>query len=145
MWWYALPISLCAAYGVLMVWSTLRLRRMMNARKNYTIEDFTSALREKNYDLKAVEAAYTDLEESRGFPPFPQDDLEQTLGFLPEDFEDMLEARAQQLGVLDVPNSSYASLFPLISVEDYVRFLSTVIEGEQQRLKLNAAAISGGD
>ena len=133
MWWYALPISLFAAYGLLIVWSSSQAARTRDARKNYTLEAFKRALSDKNYDPKAVEGAYKDLVQSRGHPAFPQDELERTLGFLPEDFEDMLDARAQQLGVLDVLNSSYASLFPINSVEDYVRFLSAVIQGEQER------------
>jgi hypothetical protein len=60
------------------------------------------------------------------------DDLEKTLGFLPEVMSELVEKRCQNLGLGDVWKSPHASMFPLKTAEDYVRFLSAVTEAQQQ-------------
>jgi hypothetical protein len=62
----------------------------------------------------------------------PDDDLEKDLGFWPEEFEDLVDARCEAQGIEDVFQSAYASLLPLWTVEDYVRFVDELIRGERE-------------
>ena len=131
-WWYALG-SVVVGYGLLMVRGGVLSARVRAERKGFTLEAFKKELENRNYEPAAIEAAFSDFIRSRGHPVFPSDALERTLGFLPEEFDDMLEDRARLFGVQDVQNSSYASLFPLNSVQDYVHFLSEVVRGERKK------------
>jgi hypothetical protein len=125
---YALPALLIIGYGSVILWSHLRGRRIAAARKGVTLASFVGEFIGSDYSQHAIEAAYADLIELCGHPVLRVDKLEHTLGLVTEDLEGVLQRRCQRLGVADVWKSPYAKLFPLKTVDDYVRFLSEVMK-----------------
>lgn len=119
-------------YGLLLLRARSRHTRACAERKGITVHAFVDEFRGTSYAQEAIEAAYSDLAALSGMPIRRADDLEETLGLLPEDFERMLEHRCRAWGLADVGKSSHASMFPLRTTEDYVRFLSQVINERKQ-------------
>ena len=123
-----------AAYLLLMIRSALKHRKLKKSRKSKTLADFTAEFEDLEIaNAKAIELVYEDLEKLVGLPVSIEDDLEQTLGLLPEDFEDSLEKRARSLGVGNVWESPYTQRFPLRTVGDYVLFLDEILKGEARQ------------
>lgn len=118
---------LVLCYGLLMLRSALVRRRIVSARRNETVESFIREFEGTRWSKPILEMAYEDLAKLAQMPVRRTDDLEKTLGVLPEDFGDMLASRCRKLGLSDVEKSSHAALFPLKTAEDYVRFLSEVM------------------
>ena len=116
------------AYLLLMIRSGLKLQRLKKSRKSRTLADFTAEFEDMEIvNPKAIEMVYEDLEKLVGYPVSIEDDLEQTLGLLPEDFEASLERRARSLGVKNIWESSYTQRFPLRTTLDYVLFLDEIL------------------
>lgn len=124
-----------AGYGLLVLRAKSREAKMRVERDGVNVESFIREFEGSPYDRSVLETAYSDLAELSRLPVRKGDDLEKTLGFLPEDFERVLEKRCRALGVDDVQKSPHASLFPLKTAEDYVRFLSAVMDGQQSSAK----------
>jgi hypothetical protein len=118
---------LLVGYGFLMLKSNSQRARIKAERADTTVENFVREFDGSSYAHEALKTAYTDLTQLSGLPVRRADDLEKTLGLLPEDFERMFEKRCRQLGLADVWKSSHKALLPLKTAEDYVRFLSVVI------------------
>jgi len=119
-------------YGLLMLRARSRHRKACAERDGITVEGFIKEFRGTSYAHEAIETAYADLSALSRLPIRRSDDLEKTLGFLPEDFERMIENRCRALGLANVWKSSHASMFPLKTAEDYVRFLSLVMSEREQ-------------
>jgi hypothetical protein len=117
---------LVLAYGALIVRGTLTRRRILRDRRGVNVENFVEEFVGSEYSRAVLEMAYQDLGALAQMPVRRTDDLEMTLGLLPEDFEAMIENRCRNLGLNDVWKSPHASLFPLKTTEDYVRFLSVI-------------------
>jgi hypothetical protein len=128
---------LALAYGALVVRGVLARNRILRDRRGATLEDFVREFEKSGYSRTALEAAYQDLAKLAQMPIRRADDLEKTLGLLPEDFEAMFEKRCANLGIGDVWKSSHASMLPLKTAEDYVRFLSVVTEAQQKSVPKN--------
>ena len=123
-----LLIVAVAAYILLMIRSALKERRLKKSRKSKTLADFTAEFEELEIaNSKAIEIVYEDLEKLVGFPVSIEDDLEQTLGLLPEDLEDSLEKRARILGVENIWESPYTKRFPLRTTLDYVLLIDEIL------------------
>lgn len=122
-------------YGALIVRGRFARRRTLRGRQGATIVDFVQEFDEAAYSKTVLEMAYQDLADLAQMPIRRADDLEKTLGLLQEDFTDKLEKRCKGLGVDDVWKSPHASLFPLKTAEDYVRFLSAVISEQEKSLQ----------
>ena len=119
---------LAVGYWLLMQRTKARHSKMTAARQGVNVESFIKEFEGTPYGRPALEAAYADLTNLAHVPVRRSDDLEKTLGFLPEDFDDMLEKRCRSLGLVDVGKSPHAALFPLKTVEDYVRFLAAIMK-----------------
>ena len=129
-----LLIVAVAAYLLLMIRSELKHRKRKKSRISKTLADFTAEFEDLEIaNAKAIELVYGDLEKLVGYPVSIEDDLEQTLGLLPEDFEDSLEKRARTLGVENIWESPYTQRFPLRTVGDYVLFLDEILKGEARQ------------
>lgn len=76
------------------------------------------------YSPVAVVAAYEDLFLLAAMPVLRGDDIEKTLGVLPEDFERVFVARCRSLGIVNPLEALGAEWFPVRTAEDYVRLLS---------------------
>lgn len=114
-----LVIALVVAYIFFMFRTALNQRVMIKARRSRTLADFLAEFEESNAaNLKAIEFAYEDLEKLVGYSVKKTDELESTLGLLPEDFESVLEQRSRSLGVENIYRSQYARRFPLLTVGD---------------------------
>ena len=119
------------AYLLLMIRSALKYLRLKKSRKFRTLADFTEEF--ENLEIansKAIELVYNDLEKLVGFPVSIEDDLEQTLGLLPEDFEASLEKRARTLGVENIFESPFTKRFPLRTTRDYVFLIDEILRRE---------------
>lgn len=108
-------------------WRNVR-RKVALGRANVTLASFIDEFTGIDCNARAIRAAYGDVTKLCGHGVFRKDELERTLGIDPEDFQDVFDKRCKQLGVADVWKSPYAKLFPLKTVEDYVRFLSEVMK-----------------
>lgn len=108
---------------------------MTTARQGVNVESFIKEFEGTPYPRPAVEAAYADLSALSGLPIQRKDELEKTLGLLPEDFEAVLEKRCRSLGGNDVRKSPHVSRFPLKTAEDYVEFLSVVMEAQRKSVQ----------
>jgi hypothetical protein len=136
-WWgYGLVFVFAGLYALFVRSRLVHKRRLdasaIAARKDETLDSFIRRLDAKPYGRNAIEAAYADLTAAVGFSVVPHDDLEKDLGLWPEDFEDIVNARCEEQGVEDVFQTAYASLFPLWTVEDYVRFVDELMRGERE-------------
>ena len=129
MLWYVLIIGLLA-YGLLTFVGINIDRRRKAERSHITLEAFSEGFRDRRYEPNAIKAAYDDILKTLGHPAFPHDELEKTLGFDWQDFEEMLDERCRKLGIGKAEETEYAKLLPLWTVEDYVRFISEVMRGE---------------
>ena len=122
-------LTVFSVFLLLMLRSLYHQQRLRLSRKSWSFEDFESEYSQSDGMSKlAIQYAYDDLTKLVGYPVGRRDDLESTLGLLPEDFEDILEKRAQSLGIADVYNSYYAQLFPVKTVDDYVHFIDKILE-----------------
>ena len=116
------------AYLLVMILSALKHLRLKKSRKSRTLEDFTAEFEDLGIvNSKAIELVYQDLEKLVGFSISIEDDLEKTLGLLPEDFEASLERRARSLGVENIWESPYTKRFPLRTTRDYVLLLDEIL------------------
>ncbi len=125
MWYVAIGISAVLGAGSL-IWFYLR-RRTAVSHANATLTSLTDEFADGDYDRQAIRTAYEDVTKLCGHGVFRKDDLERTLGILPEDFEDVFQRRCQSLGIGDVWSAPYAEMMPVRTVEDYVRFLTFVM------------------
>ncbi len=125
-----------ASYCILMLRSALHHRRARIARANVTLQGFFEEFAGTSYESKAIETAYNDIVNLYRSPVHRTDDLEKTLGILPEAFEDMLEERCHKIGMTlsEMLKSPYAHHLPVQTVEDYVRFLSEVMRREHPKI-----------
>jgi hypothetical protein len=123
---------LALAYGALVVRGSLMRKRILRGRHGATVDDFVREFDGSGYSRPTLEMAYQDLAKLAQMPVRRADDLEKTLGFLPEDFEAMFEKRCDNLGLVDVWKSPHASMLPLKTAEDYVRFLSAVVSDREK-------------
>ena len=103
-------------------------RRKMKVRGHLSLETFIKEFDGAPYRRKAIEATYDDIAGWCDYPIRRWDEFDE-MG-IGEDGDDLLRMRCSKLGVPDVFNSSYADRFPLLTVDDYVRFLSDVMEQE---------------
>lgn len=124
--------ALVIGYGAVILVSSVRRSRIKIARAGFSPESFAEEFEKDACSQGAIKMAYTDLTELSGIPVCRNDDLEKMLGLLPEDFELMFEERCRRLGLIDVWQSPHAALLPLKTAEDYVRFLSAVMDGQSK-------------
>jgi hypothetical protein len=118
---------LAVGYGVLMFRSHQQRAQIKRSRVGDCLEKFVKEFDGLHLSRCALDMAHMDLVNLAKMPVRRSDDLEKTLGFVPEDFERMVEKRCRQLGVLDVWKSRYIAHFPLKTVEDYVRLLGAIM------------------
>lgn len=119
-------------YSLLMWRAKYRRTEILAARGDVSLESFIMEFEGQPFNRSVLETAYNDLWKLCRLPVKRGDELEKTLCLAHEDFDEMVEQRCRSLGVANVWKSSYASMFPLRTAEDYVRFLSAVTEAQQQ-------------
>lgn len=127
-------VVLAIGYWLLFVRAKSRHSKMLIARDGVTLDSFVQEFANTPYTRAALEAAYADLSKISLLPIRRADELEKTLGLLPEDFDDMLEKRCRSLGLVDLRQSQHTALFPLKTAEDYVRFLSAVMDEQAKTI-----------
>jgi len=147
--WAALPLVLLVAgaptpYVVigavvqiasLLTFAQISRRRMIATRNHLSFADFEAEFANSGCEPAAIEAAYADISTYCGYPIRRHDLMQRTLGFHPEDFEDLGRARLKKLGVLDLDRSPYLEASTkMASVDEYVRFLSYVVRSEREKL-----------
>jgi hypothetical protein len=126
-------LAVVAIGYLLLMWrAKSRHTEMLTARGGANLDSFVKEFEGTSFSRSVLETAYNDLWRLCRLPIRRSDDLEKTLKLAHEDFDDMLEKRCRALGLADVWKSPQASLFPLKTAEDYVRFLSAVT-GEQEK------------
>lgn len=123
---FLVSTGLLTIYLVLVIRARRKRAELVQLRVDHGMGDFLKEFEDASYEEAILEMAYDDLSKAAQMHVRRKDDLEKTLGFLPEDFEDLIISRCQKLGVADCQKSPAATLFPLKTVEDYVRFLDLV-------------------
>ncbi len=122
------------ALGGVMLWSHMHRKRIRAQRDGHDLEMFVAEFGDTHVSRVVLQMVYEDLSTNAKLPVHRFDDLEKTHGFLPEVITDVIENRCRTLGVADVWKSSYASLLPLRTAEDYVRLLAA-IRGESPAIE----------
>jgi hypothetical protein len=74
-------------------------------RENVTIVSFRGEFRNSDYALEAIEMAYEDITTNRHHPIRRYDKIQQTLGFVPEEFEDIMLNRCLTIGISEAFSS----------------------------------------
>lgn len=126
---------LAVGYWLLVLKTKSRHVEMATDRVGVNLQSFVKEFEGTPYCRSAIEAAYGDLFALCRLPIRRSDEIEKTLCVLREDFDYTFEKRCQGLGLTDVWKSPHASLFPLNTAEDYVRFLSAVMSEQGKSLQ----------
>src|SRR5258708_3604837 len=106
--------------------------RMLKERGHLSLDSFVKEFEGSPYGREVIEAAYSDIA-GWCYHPIRRRDQLVDLGFDYPDGEDMLQERCEKLGVPDVFHSPYKDHIRIETVDDYVRFLSTVTESERKK------------
>ena len=109
-------------YGILVLRSQRRWKRLETDRREESICEFARALPTRQHDTRIVRAVYEELTSDRGISVRSSDRLEHDLGFLPEDLEDRVAAIARRAGrslAVSEDNRLYGRV---VTVADLVSF-----------------------
>ena len=120
-----------AAYIIGYFWMSAKSRRIRSQRQSGTLESFRQEFLGSGLHEAAIDRAYSDLTDFCTYHVGRQDVLE-GLGFLPEDFEDLVERRCREYGNPDAVLQKLTQFLPIRTVNDYVRFLSALIEMQRR-------------
>lgn len=126
-------IVLVCGYGFLVLRSTLYHRRVRADRSGVTIDTFAAEFADCAFPREILQLAFQDFVLRYGSPVHRDDKLFETLALDDDDLEDMLEPRlaARGLNWQDLSSSPLEAILPLVTVEDYVRFLSELTRHAQ--------------
>jgi len=89
---------IAVAIGVLLAFGHRDSVRRSRERATDSICTFARAIPARKHDTWVVRAVYEGIADDRGFPILPSDSLEDDLGFLPEDIEDLIPMIATRAG-----------------------------------------------
>lgn len=125
-WALVIPSVIGLLYGALVVRSNRRFGRLRQSRTGGS-QPFLREFSDAGIESSVLEMVYQDITSETKIPPRRADDLEATLGLIPEDFERVVEQRCRKLGHTDIWRPPYDAHFPLKTPEDYARFLMAII------------------
>ena len=108
-------------------------RRKKMERSAMTVDHFAAELADEGFPSPAIRTAFHTFERREGIPVRKDDKLYETLGLVHEDLEELLAPHLKANGITDIEKTDLVALLPLITVRDYVAFLSALPSFKEPR------------